>query len=119
MISVGMVDETGAREFYAEVADTWSPPQCSKFCLREAIPHLQGEPFRQPLNLIRSDREAWLSTDGARVTLICDAAADVDQLPRHFPAVLPAGVKMNVLGSCSGRGRRPISRDAAHHKQGL
>lgn len=109
LISIGMVDETGTHEFYAEVADTWLPSQCSAFCLREVLPHLQGAPYRRPLQRVRACLHAWLSARGPRVTLVCDAAADVVQLQQLFPDGLPAGVTVKVLGFWSGWRRRLLN----------
>lgn len=120
LISIGMVDETGTNEFYAELADTWSPSQCSEFCLREVIPRLQGGPHRQPLKHVRPSLQAWLTAHCTRITLICDAAADVTQLRQLLPDGLPANVEVKVLGLW-GRWRRRIMNVGrrVHRKHGL
>lgn len=32
LISIGLVDEAGTHEFYAELADTYAVSECSAFC---------------------------------------------------------------------------------------
>lgn len=42
LISLALVAEDGSREFYAELADTWTPDDCTPFVQREVLPLLAG-----------------------------------------------------------------------------
>lgn len=55
LISIGFVDETGAHEFYAELTDTYSLSDCSAFCIRKVIPHLQGGSARRTISEVRRE----------------------------------------------------------------
>lgn len=42
LISIGLISEDGAREFYAELSDNYQLSDCSAFVHEAALPHLQG-----------------------------------------------------------------------------
>jgi hypothetical protein len=41
LISIGLVDEPGLHEFYAELSDSYRLEECSEFCQRKVLPHLE------------------------------------------------------------------------------
>jgi hypothetical protein len=98
LISIGLVDESGLNEFYAELTDTFDLRDCSDFCRNEVIPHLQGGPARQSLSEVQTTLEAWLRLRGLDTVLVCDSPRDVTQLATLFPGGLPANVSTEVLG---------------------
>ena len=77
------------QEFYAEVSDTYSQEDCSDFCRREVLPHLEGGAVKRPLKEVRVDLCTWLEAMGGRAVLVCDSARDIRQLRRMF--LFPAG----------------------------
>jgi hypothetical protein len=98
LISIGLIDESGLNEFYAELADTYELGDCSDFCHREVIPHLQGGAVRQSLSEVRTMLEAWLRARGLDTVLVCDSPRDVTQLEVLLPGGRPANVSTEVLG---------------------
>lgn len=42
LISIGLISEDGARQFYAELRDTYQPKDCGAFVQEAVLPHLQG-----------------------------------------------------------------------------
>ena len=98
LISIGLVDESGLNEFYAELTDTYELRDCSDFCLREVIPHLQGGAVRQSLSEVQTTLEAWLRARGLDTVLVCDSPRDVTQLVVVLPGGRPVNVSIEVLG---------------------
>jgi hypothetical protein len=116
LISIGLVDETGTQEFYAELADTYALPDCSAFCLREVIPHLEGGPARRTLYELRKELQAWLLGRGEGAVLVCDSKRDVVQINRLLPDGLPANVSIDVLGFFANWRRRLVNRGRRIHR---
>jgi hypothetical protein len=75
LISIGMVDETGERSFYAELADTYHPDDVSEFVTSEVLPHLEGGPARMTMEELRKRLTTWLEAFGEPVQLATDSLA--------------------------------------------
>ena len=90
-ISVALVAEDG-REYYAEVADGWTPADCSEFVIRNVLPHLCRSPdVIITRAAIRETLPRWLSSLGGPATITYDLRADwsvlsalFDDLPNRF-----------------------------------
>ena len=120
LIAIGLVDESGLNEFYAELNDTYELSGCSDFCLREVIPHLQGAAVRRSLSEVRAELEAWLRDRGPGTILVCDSPRDITQLAAVLPAGPPANVALQVLGWQGNLKRRIFNYDRRiHRKWGL
>jgi hypothetical protein len=98
LISIGLIDEAGLNEFYAELSDTYEISDCSDFCRSEVLLHLEGGAVRLSLSEVRARLEAWLREQGPNTVLICDSPRDPVQLAQLFPAGYPANVTIEVLG---------------------
>ncbi len=115
LISIGLVDEAGVCEFYAEAAEGWSAEACSAFCRAEVLVHLQGGGVQMPLASLRAELAAWLAARGP-VVLVCDSRRDVQQLAAVFPGGLPSGVSVMVLGWWGNLRRRLQNRGRRLHR---
>ena len=98
LISIGLVDESGDHEFYAELSDTYDVAQCSDFCRAEVLPHLQGGPVLMRLEQLQPLLVAWLVARGPDAVLVCDSPRDTVQLGQLLPWGLPGNVRVQVLG---------------------
>lgn len=98
LISIGLVDETGVDEFYAELRDTYQVSECSEFCRKEVLPHLEGGEAQLGLAELRVTLTAWLGARGPGAVLVCDCSRDVVQLATVLPNGLPANISVQVLG---------------------
>lgn len=74
MISLALVAEDGSREFYVELADTWSIDDCSGFVRREVVPLLAG--LGVPRAKARIDLRDWLAEGPRAVQVACDSETD-------------------------------------------
>jgi 3' exoribonuclease, RNase T-like len=92
LISLALVAEDGSREFYAELADTWTLEDCTPFVTREVLPLLTGP--RIPFAEVRTKLLAWLADAPRSVRVACDSVIDwtilidalgLDILPRVWP----------------------------------
>lgn len=120
LISIGLVDESGANEFYAELRDTYKVSECSDFCRAEVLPQLEGGQAQLCLAELRVDLPAWLSARGPGAVLVCDCARDVVQLASVLPSGLPANVSVHVLGRWGNLQRRTFNFGRRiHHRKGL
>jgi hypothetical protein len=73
LISIGLVDETGARSFYAELSDTYQAAQCSDFVRDIVLPLLEGGEARMTLNELTLRLGSWLDDFEQPVTLATDS----------------------------------------------
>jgi hypothetical protein len=117
LISIGLIDESGLNEFYVELTDTYELQDCSDFCRREVIPHLQGGAVRQTLSEVRILLQAWLAARGLAAVLVCDSPRDLPQLAVLLPAGPPANVSIEVLGWQGNLKRRIFNFGGRIHRQ--
>ena len=118
LISIGMVDQPGRREFYREVRGV-DYSVCSNFCLHVVLPLLEGGEKSQPLHRLRADLVVWLGALGP-TTLICDSPRDIVQLRSLLPEGLPPGCTVRVMGFWAKWRRRILTAgDRLHSKHGL
>jgi hypothetical protein len=107
-ISIGLIDESGNHEFYAELSDTYRREDCSSFCTNEVLPHLEGGASVMSIKELRNRLGAWLSERGPGAVLVCDSPRDVVQIRVLLPGGLPQNVTLQVLGWW-GNLKRPLS----------
>lgn len=120
LVSIGMVDGEGQREFYAELIDTYTEADCSEFCRAVVLPLLQGGNTQMTLVELRKQLVEWLSTAGANSVLICDSTRDLMQIDALFPNGLPENCRVQVLGALGNWKRRIYNlRHRIHKKHSL
>lgn len=74
LISLALVAEDGSREFYAELADTWTPNECTPFVRREVLPLLAGT--RLSRDEARVALRIWFQDAPRTVRIACDSETD-------------------------------------------
>lgn len=120
LISIGLVDEAGTSEFYAELTDTYEAADCSEFCRQEVLPLLEHGVAAMTLPKLQDTLYSWLFARGPGAVLVCDSPRDVVQLRKLFPRGLPLNVSLQVLGWCGNLRRRFFNRGRRiHQKFGL
>lgn len=76
LISIGLVDATGSRTFYAELADTYTLADCSPFVRQEVLPLLQDGNHRMSLHELAEQLRRWLAGFAKPVELLSDSTWD-------------------------------------------
>ena len=61
LISIGLVDETGTRTFYAELSDTYVLADCSPFAQETVLPLLEGGAALMTLQEAGERLSAWIA----------------------------------------------------------
>lgn len=118
LISIGLIDETGQRTFYAEVSGIESA-ECSPFCRANVLPLLEHGSVTLPLDTLREELHIWLSALGP-ASLVCDSQRDTAQLSRLFPDGLPGNWTVCVLGLRQNARRRLLNiGHRLHRRHGL
>ncbi|CAD6531783.1 hypothetical protein LMG27952_02621 [Paraburkholderia hiiakae] len=92
LISLALVAEDGSREFYVELADTWTPAECTPFVQRKVLPLLTGP--RVPRAKAGAALREWFSQAPRAVQAACGSETDwhflLDLLGQPLPANLAA-----------------------------
>lgn len=117
LISIGLTDSSGNNTFYAEVADTYHPTQCSEFCQRTVLPLLEGGRHEMTLQKLRASLWQWLVERGEGALLICDSRRDITQLEVLFPHGLPKNCHYHVIGPLAKWKRRIHNVGRRLHKK--
>lgn len=74
LISIGLVDESGARVFYAELSDTWRLENAGDDFVRAAVlPQLEGGAALMTVRELGEQLTAWLEAFGGPVKLATDS----------------------------------------------
>jgi len=73
LISIGMIDETGERTFYAELSDTYRLDDVGYFAREAVLPQLEGGAIRMTMAVLRDQLRAWLEAFGEPVKLATDS----------------------------------------------
>jgi hypothetical protein len=74
LISIGLIDETGARTFYAELTDTWQMKDVRDDFVHEVVlPHLEGGTARMTMTELGERLTIWLEDFNEPVQLATDA----------------------------------------------
>jgi len=73
LISIGLVSESGQREFYAELEDTYQLADCSDFVRESVLPHLLGGNARMSLQELTVRLGNWLEELEDPVQLATDS----------------------------------------------
>jgi hypothetical protein len=74
LISLALVAEDGSREWYAELAGSWTERDCSPFVIREVLPHLQGP--RLTWAEAHASLQQWFAAAPRCCVVACDAERD-------------------------------------------
>ena len=74
-ISIGLIDQTGERSFYAELADTWNEGDASEFVTQEVLPKLGEKQARITLDELRRRLTDWLGSFPGIVQLATDSVS--------------------------------------------
>lgn len=73
LISIGLVDETGQRTFYAELPEESYRPRCTDWVVKNVLPLLDGGDSVLPINELRIRLQEWIESFGDRAMLITDS----------------------------------------------
>lgn len=73
LISIGMIDETGERTFYAELSDTYRLDDVGYFAREAVLPQLEGGAIRLTMAELREQLRDWLEGFGEPVKLATDS----------------------------------------------
>lgn len=73
LISIGLIDESGERVFYAELSDTYRLADVGDFAREAVLPQLEGGAVRLMMAELREQLRAWLEAFGEPVKLATDS----------------------------------------------
>jgi hypothetical protein len=110
LISIGMIDETGERTFYAELSDSYRLDDVGYFAREAVLPQLEGGAMCLTMAELREQLRAWLEAFGEPVRLVTDSLSwdwpwiqeifeDVSALPPNLdgkPLILPQETEFNL-----------------------
>lgn len=107
LISIGLIDETGTRTFYAELSDTYEVSDCSEFTCETVLPLLEGAEVLMSRHQLSRRLKDWLEAFNEPVQLATDSLAwdwpriqELFSAPKDWPANLkpqPLPLTMNYL----------------------
>lgn len=86
LISIGLVDESGQRTFYAELTDTYRPEHCSDFVKAAVLPLLSGGNTGMTMAELTQQLGSWLTSLADEVSPISDHPLDSEWLHEIFDA---------------------------------
>lgn len=73
LISIGLIDETGERTFYAELSDTYRPTDVGDFAREAVLPQLEGGIARLTMAELSMRLGNWIKDFGEPVKLATDS----------------------------------------------
>jgi hypothetical protein len=115
LISIGLVEESGTLEYYAEVdCREYGLINCSAFCVQEVLPNLCGGEFVMTTAGLRVDLAGWLHERG-KCVLVSDSWRDACLLCQLFRGDLPQGTEVQMLGIWGNLKRRVKNRGRRIH----
>lgn len=100
LISIGFVDETGDKSFYAELSDTWRINDLGSFAAQAVVPLLEGQVSSMSMIELRERLTLWLAGFDGPVRLATDSLAwDWRWIQEIFPSpeTWPANVERSPL----------------------
>lgn len=106
LISIGLTNETGTAQFYAELTDSYDKDKCSEFCKKTVLPLLQHGSYNISMKELKENLFKWLKNQGEDTILICDSIRDIEQMNELFPQGLPSNCRYKVVGFWSQWKRR-------------
>lgn len=94
LVSIGLVDETGQRSFYAELTDTYQPKHLSEFVRAAVMPLLRGGEAAMPLHELTLKLGDWIESFEEPVELVSDSFWDTGWIGEIFamPGTWPANL---------------------------
>jgi len=75
LISIGLVDESGERTFYAELSDCYQLSDVGEFARLAVLPKLEGGDARMSMHELGEHLQDWLEAFGEPVKLSTDSMA--------------------------------------------
>lgn len=135
LISIGLIDETGERTFYAELSDTYLLADMGDFAREAVLPQLEGGAVRLTMAELREQLRAWLEAFGEPVKLATDSLSwdwpwiqeifeDLATWPPNLdgkPLILPQEPEFNLAierAFTDGRRRHHALDDAKANRLG-
>lgn len=100
LISIGLVSEDGAREFYAELSDTYQLTDCSDFVREAVLLHLEGGATRMVMDELTLCLGNWIEGFEQPVQLATDSLSwDWPWIPEIFsiPGTWPENLDSKPL----------------------
>ena len=73
LISLGLVDETGKRTFYAELPEESYRSRCTDWVVENVLPLLEGGNSIVPIDALRIRLQEWIESFDDRTMLITDS----------------------------------------------
>lgn len=117
LISIGLVEDNGIREFYAELSEGYSVEDCSEFCKKDVLIHLEGTSREMTIGKLKKNLWQWLESFQEPVLLVSDSSKDADQLLKLFPDGLPLNCNAEILGWVGNLQRQIFNRGRRLHKK--
>lgn len=75
LISIGLIDETGTRTFYAEMCDTWREADAGDFVRLAVLPLLEGGDALMTMDELTERLAQWIASFDEPVRLVTDSLA--------------------------------------------
>lgn len=98
LISIGLVEDNGNSQFYAEIKEGYKKEECSQFCKEQVLPHLEGGKVERTHEQLKNGLRQWIESFNCPVLLVCDNKKDKKQLRLLYPEGLPVNAKIHVMG---------------------
>lgn len=98
LISIGLIEDNGESEFYAEIKEGYTKEECSQFCKEQVLVHLEGGKFERTHEQLKNGLRQWIENFHCPVLLVCDNKKDKQQLRILYPEGLPINAKIHVMG---------------------
>lgn len=76
LISIGIIDESGTKTFYAELSDGWQKSDCATFTVDTVLPLLQGGEAIRNTAQLRKDLAEWVKGFDDKLIFYCDYIVD-------------------------------------------
>lgn len=93
LISIGLIDESGKHQFYAEITDGWTEADCANFTIDTVLPLLEGGGASRTLFEAQLGLMIWISNLEDPVTIVCDHLVDWLWLKRLLGNTWPVNLK--------------------------
>lgn len=117
LISIGLVEDTGRKKFYAELKDYYTEEECSDFCKKEVLIHLDKKENQFTFEELQLELTKWLEGFILPVILISDSPKDIEKLQTLFPDGLPKNCTAKVTGLWGNIKRKYLNNGRKLHKE--
>jgi hypothetical protein len=117
LISIGLIEDNENKTFYAELSDGYTTEDCSEFCQKEVLIHLEGGVKKMTRSQLRSELWEWIIHFKEPVLLLCDNKKDAEKLIELYPEGLPMNCQLEVIGFFGNLKRGVFNRNRRLHKK--